>query len=76
MNPPPETKGTNDMSEQSREKHWQLKAGRMASIANWALIELLNTIHGDGDTNAEDQANEYLYELRNSELLEFDEEDV
>ena len=37
------------MSEQSREKHWQLKAGRMASIANWALVELLNTIHGDGE---------------------------
>lgn len=63
------------MDELSREKHWQVKAGRMATIANWALVELLNTIHGQGDANADTQADEYLNELRQSGTLEFDEDD-
>ena len=63
------------MTQQNREKYWQEKAGRLASIANWALVELLATIHGHGDTDADDQAEDYLEELRYAGALEFDEEE-
>jgi len=32
------------MNEEQREKYWQITAGRMASIANWALVELLENV--------------------------------
>jgi hypothetical protein len=55
-------------NEQTREKFWQAQAGRLASIANWALVELLNCARPK--SNVHDQAGEYLNQV--IPILEFD----
>jgi len=62
------------MNEQQREKYWQVQAGHWASIANWALVELLNYVEIGSD--AHQQANDHLDELQETNLLDFDEEIV
>lgn len=54
----------------SREKYWQEKAGEFASIANWALLELLDNV--EVGSNEHGQANDHLNEV--IPFLDFSEE--
>ena len=54
----------------SKEKLWQIRAGRFAVIANWALHEFLDKV--SIGSNEHEQANDYLNEI--IPYLDFDEE--
>ena len=49
------------MATEDREKYWQEKCGKMASIANWALVELLENV--EVGSSEHEQANDFLNEV-------------